>query len=161
MQKNDNLLEVARKIVDLRKQLNTVTELKEKAFAPCSPNSYFNLDELGEFISAWSKLCDWTSYTGNRHYGSLHIKSYNDLMANFNLLSRAFINREEFCNSSVVVEACANVEKYIDDLTKDISKLEKQLDTLYNQFTKNAGDLSFIFKEPKVKDIIINKILFS
>lgn len=161
MQKNDNLLEVARKIVDLRKQLDTVTELKEKAFTPCNPNSCFYLKELGEFISAWSELCSWTSYTKSGHYGSLHIESYNDLMAKFNLLSRAFINREEFCNSPVVVASCADVEKYIDDLTKEISKLEKQLDTLYNQFAKNTGYLSFIFKEPKVKDIIFNKILFS
>lgn len=161
MQKNDNLLEVARKIVDLRKQLDTVTELKEKAFTPCNSNSYFNLDELEEFITAWSKLCSWTSYTGSGHYGSLHIKSYNGLMANLNLMSRAIINREEFCNSSVVVESCANVEKYIDDLTKEISNLEKQLDTLYNQLAKNTGDLGFIFKEPRVKNIIFNKILFS
>ncbi len=161
MQKNDNLLEVARKIVDLRKQFATVAELKEKAFTPCKPDSYFSLDELDEFITAWSELCNWTSYTESGHYGSLHIKSYNGIMAKFNLMSRAIINREEFCNSSVVVASCADVEKYIDDLTKEISKFEKQLDTLYNQFAKNTGYLSFIFKEPKVKDIIINKILFS
>lgn len=161
MQKKESISEVARKIVDLRKQLDTVTELKEKAFTPCNPNSYFYLKELGEFISAWSNLCNWTSYTESGHYGSLHIKSYNDLMAKFNLLSRALINREEFCNSPVVVASCADVEKYIDDLTKEISKLEKQLDTLYNQFVKSTGYLSFIFKESKVKDIIINKILFS
>ncbi len=147
MQKNDNLLEVAQKIVALRKQLDTVTELKEKAFTPCNPNSGFNLDELDEFIIAWAELHNWTLYNAERsHFGSLRIKSYNELMGNFNLMSRAIINREEFCNSSVVIASCADVEKYIDDLTKEISGLEKQLDTLYNQFVNNTGDLSFIFR---------------
>ncbi|MCI8362484.1 MAG: hypothetical protein HFJ41_05085 [Clostridia bacterium] len=160
MQKNDNLLKVARKIVDLRKQLDTVTTLRDKAFTPFEDRFYFSLDKISDIIFAWSELSSWTR-TSAYHYGTLIIRDYNDLIAKFNLLSNAHINREEFRASQVAVKACEAVEKYIDDLTKEISKLEKQLDTLYNQFAKNTGDLSFIFKEPKVKDIIINKILFS
>lgn len=161
MQKNDNILEVARKIVDLRKQLDTVTELKEKAFIPCNPCAYYRLDELHNFIVVWQKLASWTSYVACQHYGSLHISDYNNLVAKFNLLEKATINREEFANSPVIVAACESVEKYIDELTKEISMQEKLLDTLYNQFAKSCGDLSFIFKEPKVKNVIVNKILFS
>lgn len=161
MQKNESLLEIARKVVDLREQLNTITELKEKAFLPCTPNAYYELSNLHDYLVLWSKLATWTSYTPRQRYGTLHISHYNDLAARFNLLERAIINRDEFCSYPVVVAACESVEKYIEELTKEISRQEKQLDTLYNQFAKSAGDLSFIFKETKVKNIIINKILFS
>lgn len=161
MQKKESILEVARRISELEEQLKTITELKKKAFIPLNPNAYYNLDELPDFLVSWSKLASWTSYTPNQHYGSLHIRHYNDLAARFSLLERAIINRAEFSDSPVVKEACEAVNNYIGELAKEILSQRKKLDTLYNEFAKSTDDLSFIFKEPKVKNIIINKILFS
>lgn len=160
MQKKESISEVARKIVDLRKQFDTVTELKEKAFTPCNPNSYYELDELHNALIAWSELFSWTRHSAN-HYGTLIIKDYTDLAARFNLLTRAIINREEFCNSPVVIEACKAVEKYIDELDKEILSQLKRLDSLYDQFANDAGQYAFIFKETEIKRIIINELLFS
>lgn len=160
MQKNESILEVARRIVELEEQLKTITGLKEKAFIPCNPNAYYKLDELYNYLVAWSEIANWTHYKEER-YGSLTIKNYTDLSSKFNLLERAIINRTEFCDSSVIKEACEAVNNYIDKLSKEIISQRQKLSTLYNQFAKNTGDLSFIFKEPKVQHIIFDKILFS
>ncbi len=160
MQKKENILEVARRITELEEQLKTITELKEKAFTPCNPNTYYKIDQLPDFLVAWSKLASWTHYKEER-YGRLTIKNYNDLSARFNLLINAHINRTEFCNSKSIVEACEAVNNYIGELAKEILSQRKKLDTLYNQFAKNTEQYSFIFKEAEVKRIIVSKLLFS
>lgn len=160
MQKKESILEVARRITELEEQFDTITELKEKAFAPCNPNNYYKLDELHNSLIAWSNLYCWTRHSTN-HYGTLIIKNYNDLSANFNLLERAIINRAEFCDLPVVKEACETVEKYIDELDNEIIKQRAKLGELYDSFANNARQYSFIFKETEIKRMIISELLLS
>lgn len=155
MQKNENILEVADNIIVLKNRLKTVTKLKEKAFVPCSLDICYDLDELDEFQQAWEDLfcldyAKWYFFT-----------YYSDLNNNFNKLRVAFISRKEFCEDPAVVAACEGVEKCINKLKEKISEEEKKLNTLYNKFVKKTGDLSFIFKDPKIKHIIINELLLS
>lgn len=152
MQKNDNILEVARNIVALRNQLETVNELKEQAFEPCRFPNHYTLKQLDDFHNIWVKLY---------HFPGIRIRNFGDFESKLDLLSNAYISRREFCESPSVISACESVEKYIEEQTEEISKYETVLNTLYNRFANGTGDLSFIFKASKVKELIITNFLLS
>lgn len=154
MQKKESILEVANNIIVLKNRLKTVSELKEIAFVPCSPNYFYNLNEVDEFQKAWNKL-----YRLNYVKGFFY-KQFGDLDSKLNGLKLAVVSRKEFSDAPSVVTACELVEKCIDELKEKISVEENKLNTLYNnEFVKKAGDFSFIFKDSKIKQIIIDELL--
>ena len=167
--RNDHVLKVARKIFGLEMQLETVYLIMDIAFVPCEAEPCYSCYSLPDYISAWSQLFNWNSDNENR-YGSLIIENYEDLIAEFNLLikdtenmsrSECYKRKLEFCRSSTVVVACEAVKKYINDLTNEISKQRVELDKLYDHFAKYAGPYSFIFKDSKIKQMIIDELLLS
>lgn len=152
MQKKESILEVANNIIVLKNRLKTVTELKEVAFIPYVNDYFYDLKELDEIQKAWHNLyrLDFSIF--------YCIDGLNDA---FNNLRVASISRKEFRENPSIIEACEGVEKFISKLKEKISLEEKKLNTLYNEFAKNTGDLSFIFKDSKIKQIITNELLLS
>lgn len=71
----------------------------------------------------------------------------------------ADINRSEFFEILEESKICEYVETYIKGLKEEISKQEKELNKIYQGFVKHSGEFSFIFNEPKIKELIINKLL--
>lgn len=153
MQKNESILEVANNIIVLKSRFKTVSELKVIAFTPYCPDYFYSLGEVDEFQKAWYKLFR-LDYVRHYFYGQ-----FEDLDSKLNGLKVATTSRKEFIESPSVVAACEGVEKCIVELKEKISLEEKKLDTLYNKFVKKTGDLSFIFKDSKIKQIIIDELL--
>lgn len=155
MQKKESILEVANNIIVLKNRLKTVSELKIIAFTPYCPDYFYSLSEVDEFQKAWYKLFR-LDYVCHYFYNQ-----FKDLDSKLNGLKVATTSRKEFSEAPSVVAACNGVEKCIAELKEKISVEEKKLNTLYNQFAKNTGDLSFIFKDPKIKQIITDELLLS
>lgn len=154
MQKKESILEVANNIIILKDRLKAVNELKQIAFVPCSTDYFYSLGEIDEFQRAWHRLFN-LSYVRNFSY-----KQFNNLDNKLNGLKVATTSRKEFSEDPLVVAACEAIEKCIDELKEKVSVEEKKLNSLYNnQFVKKAGDLSFIFKDSKIRQIILDGLL--
>ena len=149
------LSETLREVLLLEKTLDELSQLREEAFVVFDQAP---LDEMNEvFKTSWSRLCSWNGRHEN--LPALYIQSYCEIEKIFINVTRAFINRQEF--KDALSSSREAVEKYIETIRSQLSEEEQKLQTLYNEFSQNAGDFKFIFESPLVKQLIIDKLLKS
>ena len=72
-------------------------------------------------------------------------------------ISNASINRREFAEE--LAEFRKAIEEAIANIEKAIEKEEAELNILYNTFAEQTGEYDFIFKNPKIKKLIIDGFL--
>lgn len=162
--KNENsILEIVRKISELKKDLASITKLKKEAFI-IFEKKHCPLKKILEINdSSWEKLWDW-NVIGNveeerKHNMYLKLPEEHIIRNAFLNLGSADINRDEFFKILEESGIREYVEVYIKELQEEISKQEKEFDKVYEEFVKDSGEFSFIFNEPKIKEVIINKLL--
>lgn len=160
MKNERNILVVVQETRKLNRDLEEITKLKEEAFEIFEVNRY-GLEEIRKiYEGSWKKLENF--YYMEKYTHRLYI-NYNDNNYDLDIaissLERAFINRREFLEYLEKNQLAAQLLKYIQIIEEDIAKHMKELDKIYNRFAQTTGEFSFIFKSPKIKEIIINKLL--
>lgn len=163
MKNEKSIFEIVRRISELKEDLDSITKLKKEAFSiferpNCSLKKILQIND-----SSWEELWDWNvigDVEGERkHNMYLQLPEEHTIRNAFLNLGSADINRNEFFKILEESRIREYVEVYIKELEEEISKQQKELDKLYNKFVKDSGEFSFIFKEPKIKEVIINKLL--
>lgn len=136
----------------IKRNLETIQNLKKEAFKVFKGS--FPLSEMqGALNDSWSRLYSWNEDS----YGYLKLQDWDDIEAAFSKVATASINRTEF--KDALKESRDYVDEYIKELNKALDEYYSRLSDSYdNFFDKNAGDLSFIFKDDKIKDLIVKFI---
>ncbi len=162
MEKERNIFEVVRETRKLNEELEEITKLKEEAFEIFEVDRHSLKKIRNIYNNTWKKLESMGYDFGERYTHRLYIHSSNypdDLDTTISKLERAVINRNEFLEYLEKNHLAGQVLKYIQTIEEDIAQHMKELDRIYNRFAQNTGEFSFIFKSPKIKEIIINKLL--
>lgn len=159
MKNEKTVSEALRRMLWLKKNLKDITELKKEAFKVFS--DWCSIEKMeSNFNEYWMQLIYWTDNTYNieKHFGYMDLDA-NKIQNAFFRLKNASISRKEFADT--LEDSRENVERYIKELEAEISKEQEYLNELYDQFAQSSGDFSFIFKEPSIKQLIMDKFLQS
>ena len=134
----------------IKQNLKAIQNLKKEAFKVFRGS--FPLSKMqGALNDSWSRLYNWNE---NSNYGYLKLQNWADIEAAFSQVATASINRFEF--EDALKESRNYVDEYIKELNKALDEYHSTLSDYYDGFfDKNAGDLNFIFKDDKVKDLIM------
>lgn len=159
MRNNDKIFETVGKIIELKKDLNSITELKNEAFKVFDYES-IQTPSIEEMLKirdkTWKKLVRWDN---SKHNGYLSLQSWETIYLAFQKVSGAFINRREFVE--MITESREEVEKYIDELNKMLLKEQTYLSERYDKFVKEKNDDDFNYMAIKLKDAFLNEFLQS
>ena len=147
-----NIQDTLQGILLIKRNLETVQNLKKEAFWVFKGS--FPLSKMKDALNnSWSQLYSWNESS----YGYIKFQEWDDIEAAFSKVSTASINRTEF--KEALKESMDGVEKYIEELNKALDEYSSTLSNYYDDFfDKNAGDLSFIFKDDKIKELIVKFI---
>ena len=147
-----NIQDTLQGILLIKRNLETVQNLKKEAFRVFKGS--FPLSKMKDALNnSWSQLYSWNESS----YGYIKFQEWDDIEAAFSKVSTVSINRTEF--KEALKESMDGVEKYIEELNKALDEYSSTLSNYYDDFfDKNAGDLSFIFKDDKIKDLIVKFI---
>ena len=147
-----NIQDTLQGILLIKRNLETVQNLKKEAFRVFKGS--FPLSKMKDALNnSWSQLYSWNKSS----YGYIKFQEWDDIEAAFSKVSTVSINRTEF--KEALKESMDGVEKYIEELNKALDEYSSTLSNYYDDFfDKNAGDLSFIFKDDKIKDLIVRFI---
>ena len=157
MKNEKNVAETLRRILWLKQDLKDITEIKKKAFEVFDDR--FELNEMeSHFEEYWRILYYWTDNINNvdKHFGQLYLQGWETLKTAFAQVQEASVNRKVFAD--ILEESRKNVERYIKELEKETSQEEEHLSELYDKFANNS-EFDFVFKEPLIKQSIINEFL--
>lgn len=141
-------------LCSINRSLDEIFKVKRVAFRVFYES--IHLDAMDDILhDSWKKLYEWND--SHNHFGHLYIQEWDDIESAFSKVKTASINRTEF--KEALKESRDGVEKYIEGLKKALDEYSSIiLDSYDNFFDKNAGDLNFIFKDDKVKDLIMKFI---
>lgn len=145
------------RVLLLEKTLNELSQLRDEAFVVFD---YLPLEEMnGIFETSWRKLAAWNRNHEHENVPALWIQDYSDIQGIFCRVISASINREEFAKA--LDKSCKSVEECLEKLRSSLSEEEQKLHEIYNEFAQNTGDFKFIFENPIVKQLIMDKLLKS
>ena len=147
--RKEKVFEIARKKEAVEKDLAKFTELKEEAFKVFDCSFWATLKNIQKSYDsgAWNELLSWKDCVFNS-------ENEEAIREAFQQLSTATINRKEFHDK---LSGCRDdIEKYLQDLTNELQKLERQLDKAYDDFVQNeTGEYKWIFEHSFVKEIVL------
>lgn len=154
MKRDNKFLKTFQEVIVLEGLCEELTELQRKAFDVFHPmTSLEEIDKL--FKTSWKELFQWYNYHPTSPY--LHIGDYDEIQKIFRDLTDARINRTEF--SDLLASSREEVEKCIAEIESRLSKKQEELDQLYSEFAQSTGRFHFIFDEPAIKLLIMDKLL--
>ena len=138
----------------IKRDLETIKDLKREAFKVF--RGCFPLNNMKDALNdSWSKLYNWNE--SSNHFSYMKVQDWDDIEAAFSQVATASINRVEF--EDALKESQNYVDEYIAELNETLAEYSSSLSGYYEDFfDKNAGDLSFIFKNDKIKDLILKFI---
>ncbi len=159
MEKEENIFEVMRNLSNLKEDLENITSLKKKIFKIFKGTTRLEkINEIGD--DSIDTLYYWDCSSGLRKCDIyLKLPEESVIRDAFYDIKEANINRDEFYKILEESKIRECIESYITKIEERISEEQIKLDNLYNKFVERSGELSFIFKEPRVKELIINKLL--
>lgn len=149
-----NFLQTLREASRLEEILEELCELKKKAFEVFE--SWTSLEEIGKiFETYWKDLSHWN----DEHPDSpqFYMQKHREMEGIFKQVTRAEINRTEFAD--LLADSRNEVENCIAEIEKRLSKKQEELAELYDAFAKTTGAFRFIFEEPNIRLLIMDKLL--
>lgn len=158
MENKLNLLKTLQHLDFLNKTLSEVCELADKADMVFSKRS--SLKTIRElFDSSWKKLLDYEVRCSGIPSG-IDMQAYDVINRAFLNVSDATIDRKTF--EEILKPSSKAIDDFINLVKEEIDRTENELSIIYDEFVKDSStDLKFIFKEPRVKEIILNELLKS
>ena len=155
MNDKNTVLEILKNISFWEEALNDISALADDAFLVFEPT--FPLNEMNEkFENSWKKLINRRTKSKVPYFS---MQAFSEIESAFYKVTHAVINRDEF--SEALSESRTTIEKCLANMQKELSSEQKKLDELYDEFAKNANEFKFIFKEEKIKQLIMDKFLKS
>ena len=158
MENKPNLLETLKHLEILEEIITKVATLEDEATYVFSRRC--SLKKIGElFNSAWEDLnCFETDCSGIP--SDIKMQPYDEIKRAFLNVQDATIDRKEF--EKILKPSYEGIENYIKLVEEEIARTKEQLSIIYDEIViESSGDLKFIFTEPRVKEIILTKLLKS
>lgn len=154
MKRDNRFLKTFQEVIELEGLCEEFAELRRKAFEVFHPMT--SLEEVKQlFETSWKKFYYWKTNNPSSPY--LFIGDYDKIQNIFRDLTEARINRTEF--SDLLAKARKAVEECEGKLESSLSKKQEELDQLYSEFAQSTGSFQFIFDEPAIKLLIMDKLL--
>ena len=155
------IFETVGNITKLKADLKRITELRDGAFRVFDTESIVcpSLEELLKIRDKfWVPLYNWNS-SGNICYSFLELQKWNTINFAFEQVHNAIINRNEFV--STLEPSRESIEKYVEELTRALSKEEAYLAERYDKFVAEEEDDYFTIAAAKHKEAFLNEFLQS
>lgn len=158
MSNKTNLLDTVKRIKTLESSLSQLNEWYDEATYVFMPHC--SLKEMEKsFEKYWAKLITFELHCSTVPW-YIDTQSYAEVKNAFYDIKNANIDRKTF--KETLKPTCDGIEAYIKEVEKALTKESENLGKLYDKFASTSGEeFEFIFKEPRIKAIIISKLLKS
>lgn len=145
-----------RRVLLLEETYEELEQISEYAFSVFT--DYCSLKEMERVKeNAWKKLFYWNR--NHENVPSLFIQNYVEVERVFSEVERAIKNRKEF--EAALAPSRKAVEEALRLLEAELLEEKTKLNKLYDEFAESSGDFKFIFKEEKIKQLIMNGLMKS